>query len=170
VPLMLYMVTSLESSPDTYKNFPEGSTVSQAGSIPTLKGEPATSFRAPVVGSPCSQRHYWKNRLRHTRTFRTDPLRNGRALSLSVRESPSGRQRAGSYIDGKNRDGVGVLIDDIGEAASRVHCERSRLSSSRKRRANDRRERAGIHGDAESGDGISAEVRHIGKPASGVNR
>src|SRR5260370_35805467 len=49
VPSMLYIVTSLESSPDTYKNFPEGSTVSHAGSIPAAKGEPATSLRAPVV-------------------------------------------------------------------------------------------------------------------------
>src|SRR6266404_610503 len=49
VPSMPYIVTSLESSPDTYKNFPEGSTVSQAGSIPVANGEPATSLRAPVA-------------------------------------------------------------------------------------------------------------------------
>ncbi len=49
VPLMLYIVISLEVSPDTYKNFPEGSAVSQAGSIPVANGEPATSLRAPVV-------------------------------------------------------------------------------------------------------------------------
>jgi len=61
VPSILYIVTSLESSPETYKNFPEGSTVSQAGSIPAAKGEPATSCRAAgrrihrVAG-----KHYWK--------------------------------------------------------------------------------------------------------------
>jgi len=44
VPSTLYMVTLLESSLVTYKNFPEGSTVSQAGSIPAAKGEPAHLF------------------------------------------------------------------------------------------------------------------------------
>jgi len=43
-----------------------------------------------------------------------------------------GRQRAGSCVDGENRNGVGVLIDDIGEVAARVHSERFRLRSAAK--------------------------------------
>src|SRR6266852_8310962 len=82
----------------------------------------------------------------------------------------SGRQRAGGCVDGENRNGVGVLIDDISEVASRVYSERFRLRSSSKRRTRDGHEGAGVYGDAETGDIASAEVRHIGKPARGVNR
>src|SRR6267378_322559 len=80
-----------------------------------------------------------------------------------------GRQRAGSCVDGENRNGVRVLIDDIGEVAARVHSERFRLRSSRKRRTRDGHKRASVHGNTESGDSESTKVRHVSKPASGVN-